>query len=305
MKGLVDKPVFPALVTVFSAGLWGLFWIPLRTFETAGIPADWTTLAQFIPAVLVMLPFAAWRLLRGHPLRMRQALAGIGISAGLVLYCESLLLTDVVRALLLFYIVPVWGTILEVMFMGIKLTRPRLLALIMGLGGLYVVLGGDTGIPLPRNVGDMMALLSGIVFAISSMRIRQMPEISTFEHTFALFFYGAIMAYAMTWLPIEGLGVAPDWSALQPLLPWLTLIGAGFMVPTMWGVLWGSKRLDPGRLAILLQMEAVVGIASAAILTDEPFGSMEILGTVLIIGAGVVDVLGSRASPAIIVDEPA
>ncbi len=304
MKRLTDKSVSPALVTVCAAGLWGVFWIPLRAFEAAGIPADWITLAQFMPAVVVMLPFAAWRLLRGQPMRMRQAMAGVGISAAMVLYCESLLLTEVVRALLLFYIVPVWGTLLEVLFMGIKLTRVRMLALAMGLGGLYVVLGGDTGIPMPRNVGDVLALISGAVFALSSMRIRQMPEISTFEHTFGLFFYGAILAYAMTWLPIEGLGVAPDWATIKSLLPWLTLVGAGFMIPTMWGILWGSKRLDPGRLAILLQMEAVVGIGSAAILIDEPFGTMEILGTVLIIGAGVVDVLGARPAPEGMADEP-
>lgn len=298
MKELTNKPFFPALVTVFAAGLWGLFWIPLREMQSRGLPTDWATFAQFVPAILVLLPFAIWRLLRGHPLRMRQALAGIGISAGFVLYCESLLLTEVVRALLLFYIVPLWGTLLEVLFMGIRLTKVRLIALVMGLSGLFVVLGSDTGIPLPRNAGDVMALLSGIVFAISSMQIRQMPKISTFEHTFAFFFYGTIMAYAITWVPIEGLGVAPDWSVIEPLLPWLFVVGAGFMIPSMCGILWGSERLDPGRFAILLQMEAVVGIASAALLANEPFGTPEVMGTFLIVGAALVDVLGARSAPA-------
>ncbi len=292
-----DRPIVPALVTIFSAGLWGLFWIPLRSFEAEGIPADWIALIQFLPAFLVLLPLALWRLNRGHPLRLRQALATVGISFGFVLYCESLLLTEVVRALLLFYIVPVWGTILEVLFMGIKLTRVRLIALIMGLAGLFVVLGGDTGIPLPRNMGDAMALFSGIIFAISSMQIRQMPKISTFEHTFAFFFYGVILAYAMTWFPIEGLGVAPDWSTIEPVAPWLILVGAVFIVPTMFGILWGAERLDPGRFAILLQMEAVVGIGSAAIFLDEPFGLVEMLGTFLIIGAGLLDVLGAKPAP--------
>jgi len=36
--------------------------------------------------------------------------------------------------------------------------------------------------------------------------------------------------------------------------------------------------MDPGRLGVLLQMEAVVGIGSAAVLTDEPFGLVELLG---------------------------
>jgi drug/metabolite transporter (DMT)-like permease len=65
----------------------------------------------------------------------------------------------------------------------------------------------------------------------------------------------------------------------------------------MWGILWGARHMDPGRLGILLQLEAIVGIASAAILTDEPFGLVESLGTVLVIGAGVADILGDRRTP--------
>ncbi len=56
--------------------------------------------------------------------------------------------------------------------------------------------------------------------------------------------------------------------------------------------------MDPGRLGILLQLEAIVGILSAAVLTDEPFGLVEILGAVLVIGAGVTEVLGGQRSRA-------
>jgi drug/metabolite transporter (DMT)-like permease len=52
--------------------------------------------------------------------------------------------------------------------------------------------------------------------------------------------------------------------------------------------------MDPGRLGILLQLEAIVGIASAALLTDEPFGLVEVLGSALVISAGIADVLGER-----------
>ena len=58
--------------------------------------------------------------------------------------------------------------------------------------------------------------------------------------------------------------------------------------------MWSAQHLDPGRLGILLQLEAIVGIASAAVLTDEPFGLVESLGTLLVIAAGVADVVGDR-----------
>ncbi|MDH3452322.1 MAG: EamA/RhaT family transporter, partial [Gammaproteobacteria bacterium] len=59
----------------------------------------------------------------------------------------------------------------------------------------------------------------------------------------------------------------------------------------------GARHLDPGRMGILLQMEAIVGIGSAALLAGEPFGLAEAAGSVLVISAGVTDVLGHRATP--------
>jgi drug/metabolite transporter (DMT)-like permease len=72
------------------------------------------------------------------------------------------------------------------------------------------------------------------------------------------------------------------------------LAAVGFLIPVMWGILWGAQHMDPGRLGILLQLEAIVGIASAALLTDEPFGLVEVLGSALVISAGIADVLGER-----------
>ena len=114
-----------------------------------------------------------------------------------------------------------------------------------------------------------------------------------FEYAFSFFLYGALVALVVAALPIEALGRAPRFEQLVVLLPWLVLMAVGFLIPVVWGILWGSQRMNPGRLGILLQMEAIVGIGSAAILTDEPFGPPEISGTVLVIGAGVAEVLGS------------
>jgi hypothetical protein len=67
----------------------------------------------------------------------------------------------------------------------------------------------------------------------------------------------------------------------------------------MWGIYWASRNVDPGRLGILLQIEAVAGITSAALLAGEPFGAPQAIGAVLVIGAGVVEVVGNgRAPPA-------
>jgi len=284
----------PVLVVIIAASLWGLFWLPLRGFEQMGLDAGWATLAQFVTPALFLAPLAVWRAVGGRATGIGQAATGLLIGGAFALYAESLLLTEVARALILFYVTPVWGTLLELTFMGHRFTRPRAVALVLGLAGLFVILGGKTGIPLPQNLGDVMALLSGMLWAVGSMRIRQSADSGTFEHLFSFFVYGGIFALALALLPVEALGSPPAWSELAALAPWLVLAALGFLIPVMWGILWGARHMDPGRLGILLQLEAIIGIASAAILTDEPFGLVESLGTVLVIGAGVADILGDR-----------
>ena len=60
--------------------------------------------------------------------------------------------------------------------------------------------------------------------------------------------------------------------------------------------IWPATLLSPGRVGILLMGELVVGVSSAALLSGEPFGFRELLGTLLIISAGAVEVFGRRAA---------
>ena len=63
------------------------------------------------------------------------------------------------------------------------------------------------------------------------------------------------------------------------------------MLPITYLTIWPATVLSPGRVGMLLMVEVIVGVVSAAILTDEQFGMRELAGTVLIISAGVVEVL--------------
>ena len=294
VSGVSTTRYLPVVIVFTCASVWGLFWIPLRGFEEAGLAGGWATLAQFVFPLLVLLPLALRRVVIGRATGARDVVTGLLIGGSFVLYFDSLLLTEVARSLILFYITPAWSTLLEVVFMRRALTRTRVLALALGFSGLLVILGARTGIPLPRNIGDTMALFSGMVFALGTMRIRVARETGVFEHVFGFFLYGAVVALLVALLPIEAIGRPPQVGEVVRLLPWLVLMAVGFLIPVVWGILWGSQKMDPGRLGILLQMEAVVGIGSAAILTEEPFGVPEILGSVLVLGAGVAEIAGGN-----------
>jgi drug/metabolite transporter (DMT)-like permease len=277
-----------------AAALWGLFWIPLRRFEQQGLDPGWVTVCQFIAPLIVMLPFAVARRMRREPLGLGQFWTGICIGTAFALYCESLLLTDVVRSLILFYTMPAWGTLAEIGLMGRRLTIWRGFALLLSLSGLLTILGIGGSFLSSFNLGDAMALVSGMVFTVGAMRVRLAPDISVFEQVFSFFFYGSIVALILIYLPLVDLGSAPSATMIIQLLPWLAVMAVFFLIPVMWGLYWGSRYVDPGRLGILLQLEAVVGIGSAGLLAGEPFGAREITGALLVISAGLVEVFGNR-----------
>ena len=293
---MLKRVAHPEIIVAMAAAIWGLFWVPLRAFESHGLDPAWVILCQFIAPLAFMVPSTILRLGRKQLTGIEQYGTGLLVGGGVVMYCESLLLTDVVRALILFYAMPAWGTLVEVGLMGRQFTLWRGLALVLSLSGLLTILGLSDSLLLSMNTGDLLALLSGIVFTFGAMRVRQTLETSVFEQVFAFFFFGSIVALGFSLLPLAAFGQPPAIEQLITLTPWIVLMAVGILIPAMWGLYWGSRYVDPGRLGILLQLEAVVGISSAALLAGEPFGSREAIGAVLVISAGLIEVFANKGN---------
>ncbi|MGB5707554.1 MAG: DMT family transporter [Arenicellales bacterium] len=284
----------PSITVVIAASMWGLFWLPLRAFERNGLDPAWTTLGQFIAPLIILLPVAFFRFMKSQTLGLGNVSSSLLIGAAFVLYYESLLLTSVVKALILFYITPTWSTLLEVTVMKKRFSLWRGLSLALGISGLLVILSQNSGIPVPRNLGDVMAILSGILFSLGTMGVRRASNTSSFDQMFSFFFYGSLVGFAIAFLPFSQLGSPPTIETMLRLGPWLILMSVCLIIPMMWALLWASQFIDPGRLGILLQMEAIVGITSAALFAGEPYGLRELTGTLLVLSAGLVDIYGHR-----------
>lgn len=286
----------PSLCVAVSGVLWGLFWLPFRALGEAGFAGGWASLAFYVGSTLVLMPGA---IARRHHLAAAGGgllLTGAVTGAAFSLYATALLFTDVVRVLLLFYLTPVWGTLLGRVLLGERITWYRGAALVLGLAGLLVILGFEDGFPMPRNAGDWMALLAGIAWAWGSLRIYMQPDIEVYETTFAFFAGGTLVTAVVVWLPLAANELSPTLSMLGAAWPWLALLVAVFGVPPVLLTLWGAAHLTPGRVGILLMGEVAVGIVSAALWAGEPFGMRETLGAVLIVGAAVVEIIQRQAA---------
>ncbi len=282
--------LLPSMGIALGAALWGLFWIPLRGIEQAGVATAWTGPTIFACVSLVVLPAAVWRwrnfMAGGAGLFTAGALAGLAFA----LYASSILLTDVVRALLLFYMTPIWSTALGLAFLGERLTVNRVLALVLGFSGLAVILGAGVQFPWPRETGDWLALAAGLCWSFASVRLFQGGPTMVFEKAFLFVFCAFVASLFLTQLPLNVESEFPNAAALVGGWPWIAVVTI-FLLPATYLTIWPTTMLSPARVGILFMAEVIVGVGSAASLTDEPFGTREALGTIFIVGAGIVEVL--------------
>ena len=288
----------PALVVFVSAAFWGIYWLPQRALVEAGLDGGWATLGQFALAALLLAPAILWRLARGRPSGLGAPLGTFCIGAGLVLYANSLLFTSVAHALLLFYLAPAWGTLFELVGQRRGLTIVRTAALAMSMAGLWIVVGLDTGMPWPTALGDWMGLAAGLMLTFGQFRLRMRPAGDDLGLLFSMLAGGSLAAAAFIVFRGDALGVAPSTQRFIAALPWLVLVTLLFQLGGNVGLMWGATRLDAGRFAILILSDVVVGVASAALLTDEPFGWREAVGWLLIVGAGLLELAAPRKAEA-------
>ena len=283
----------PEAVIAISGALWGLYWIPVRHLEDRGVGVVWMTLALFLVALAMFVPV----LVRHPPARAafmpRMLVTGLLTGGSFVLYSVSIVLTEVVTAILLFYLSPVWATVLGRLLLGERLTVSRLAALVLGLGGLWVVLGGESGLPLPRNAGDWCALAAGITWAFGTLRVHQDAAVSPIAHTAALFVGGTVAIAILSLLPALE---APVPAVTAPAAA-IVLVVAVLSVLSAGGILWGARLISPGRAGLLLMMEVITGLASAALLAGEPFGMVQVVGSTLIMAAALAEVLPVAGRP--------
>ena len=276
---------------LIAAGMWGLFWIPQRELEAGGLTGGWATISQMVIPFAMLLPISLWRLYKGQSFGLEYPLIGLLFGGGIACYANSFLLTDVVRALILFYITPVWTTLFEIVFLRQIPRLYRYITLALALSGVWIVFGQDGVIPLPQNSGDWIALLGGILIAASAVRMEIKKPEGIYPILFSFFFYGGLFTLIQSYFLSDYLGDAPSIESWVAMMPWLILIAILFHIPTNVVILGAPSRIGAGIFSIIILFEIVVGTFSAAVLTDELIGWREILGSSFIIFAGLTEII--------------
>jgi len=289
-----------ASLAVFAAGaMWGVWWLPLRYLAAEGLGGMWPVLVIYAVSAAILLPTALARL--GRILRAGWGLVFIGLCVGTALtgWSYAILTGQVVRVSMLYYLAPIWATLLSIAWLGERPSWLRGLSIPLGLAGAAVILHADGGIPIPRTLPDWVGLGAGVIFAVGATYQRLRPEISVHDRTFITYSWATIIGLLL--MPLVP-SIAPTSFFTVPIVV-TALIAAGIMaVPSYFLLFWGSRYLDSGRVNLLLIVEGVISTATASLITDEPFGWHEALGCALVIGAiaveGLTQVLELRVARA-------
>jgi drug/metabolite transporter (DMT)-like permease len=290
--------LFPNLSLAAVALAAGFNWMPLRFLASRGLTSAWAGLLTAMLAAFVLLPVALAQRGRLNGMVLRSLIVtGLINGASMALYIAALLLTDVVRALVLFYLAPMWGVMMGMAVLHEKLTVARAVAVALCLAGMLVILGTAHGWPWPHNVGDWLALGCGFSWAYASLRIYAGPEVSAMTQNLCSMLGCIVVSIAILLLLPAGLAGPPP-TASAGLLLASAAYAILMIIPINFVALWSAKHLSPARVSLIFAIEAVIGIASAAVLLDEPFGWREGVGSVLVIGSTLVDVLWHRTPPA-------
>ena len=194
----LEKRKAMALVFVGSS-IWGLLWIPLRWLDAVGYVGLWSTFAFM---VIPVLPFLIWRgrmlMIADKSNHFAYILTGGFVGLGFALYCTGLIFGSVTKTTLLFYLTPVWSSLLGMMLLGERGSIGRWIANAMGIGGCSLILGINSD-NIVFDHTDWFGFLSGLPGSWH-VGLRRFPEADFVNSTLMQYVFGTIMVGAAIYL---------------------------------------------------------------------------------------------------------
>ncbi|MEH6647915.1 DMT family transporter [Sulfitobacter sp.] len=286
---MVDKQaqLLATLIVVLAGAIWGFYWIPVRALSGFGLTGAWGTLAITAAAAMLLSPVAYQRrqqLSQANPVALASLALG---GAAFALYSIGFVYGRVAIIILLYFLTPVWSTLIGHYVMGWPISRLRLAAILLGLAGLSVMLGAEGELPLPRGVGEWMALAAGILWSIGTTGMRAKSDLTPGPSAF-IFAVGAAIT-ALILAPVFGPLPSGIGDIAKPL-GWALATGGLWWSISIASLMWATVRLEPARVGLLLMSEVVVGAASAALIAAERLSPLELVGGALVLCAGVLEI---------------
>lgn len=282
----------PALL--LNAFVWGLSWWPLRELQSRGLHPLWSTVIVYLLAALALLalrPRGLGQLARQPQLWILAFASGTTNAA----FNWAVSVGEVVRVVLLFYLMPLWSVLLARVLLHERFTLHGLFRVGLAVVGAAVVLKPE-GVPwpVPHGLADWLALLGGFAFAFNSVMLRRLAPRTREEGRAVSMLIGCVVVaggLALTLGPARGISPPP-----LPQATWVALaagLALAFMCSNM-AYQFGAARLPANVTAVVMLTEVVFASVSSVAWGGEELTLQTLVGGALIVAAAVLAAVGPR-----------
>jgi len=289
MSAAAASQRLPVLALLGASIIWGLTWLPLKLFEAGGLGGAALLLVAHGTVALVALPLLArWR----HALLPHwRTLAAVFCLGGFatIAFSSSLMYGDVVRAMSLFYTMPLWAVLGGLLFLGERLTRRRALAALSAMVGAWLILGGTRILEQPPGWIDLLAAASGFAYAMNNVVFRATPALAVAPKI--LMMYLGVTVFC-TLLLLTGVQHWPSQAPSTSVLALACAFGACWLLVGNIGTQWGVTHMEAGRAAMIVALELLIAVVSALWIEGGSMTAGEVLGAALLISAALLEARG-------------
>ena len=274
---------------IIGAGvLWGTMGIFVRSLGAYGFDSIQISALRLCAAALCFLLLLLARRGRGFRLQLRDLpmFLGLGVgSVGLMTCCyfAAIRMMTMSEAAILLYTSPIWVVLMAALFFRERVTRRKLLALILAFGGCALVsgIGGGEMNPLGIVVGIGSGIAYGLYSILGSVALRRYPPETVSAYTFFI----AAIAVLLISRPAELVRKMAAADGLEGLILLTLATGAvtafvPFLIYTI-----GLKRVQASHAAILATVEPLVATVLGILVYHEQLRTATLLGVACILGA--------------------
>jgi len=278
---------YPVVILFISSVGWGLTWLPIHFLNAMGISGPSLVFIAFLSGALLMLPWALRQYRQwSSNIRLMVLIMLFGGFANLA-FQTALYYGDVIRVMILFYLLPVWSVIGGRVFFSEMIDLKRIVTVAFSLGGAFLILGGMTVFEQLPDWTDLLAIGAGFAFAMNNLLFRASPSVPLASKVTAMFSGCALLIGGFLYFsPLSTRQIDFD------VMLYTAIYGVFWLGLITFGTQWGVTRIEAGRASIIIVMELVVAVLSAALYFGNWLSLIEVAGGLLVVSAAVIE--GSR-----------
>ncbi|MDN2567452.1 DMT family transporter [Aquibium sp. A9E412] len=279
--------VFAASLMILLTFSWGLNQVAIKLSTAGYSPIFLTIVRSSIAAVLVY----GWCRYRAIPLFARDGTLGAGLLAGAMFGGEFALiflgldLTTAARATLMINTMPFWVLLGGHFLLGERMTRLKLVGVVLAFLGVALVLSDELSLPDPAALrGDLMCLAAGVLWAGTILVVKGSRLVAAPAEKTLLY---QLVVSAVVTLPLLPLG-GPVLREVSALATGALLFQAVYVVAFTYVLFFWLMRVYPASgLSSFAFLTPAFGVLGGGLILGEPL-SLRIFLALGLIAAGLL-----------------